>query len=448
MPETALRAAFLEADSAERIRAMMEDKDEAIIMYAMDLAAAIDREDIIPASLASHSSRDVRLKALDLVSLSENEYRQRLTEETESGVLAKVLSRGCSVVGTSGSEETLEEHLSSPDVRVRLAAISCLASSAPKRDMQMVKEYLTRAVGQIKDSSTEWSYVAKALGEIHHPAAVDLHMHLMNHPDRTVRKNAILSAGKSGHRELVPILVRLLASPESSSSARAALREFHERILGTLSDIFTDPYEDIEIRRQIPLVLAYIPNQQAVDILVGSLSNEDRLLRFRAIRALNQLRIGDNRLHFDADAIGDRIKAESERALWYDHAWKVLYSQRESADLLEQLLREKARQGREMVFRLLGLMLPPAAAHAAYNAIVEKDRLQHANAVEYLDSALSSEVRNWVLPLVEKKNGTFKEGTSEIVEVFAKSKDWVLRECARDAATRNAWIPSHPVEAE
>ena len=442
MPETALRAAFLEADSTDRIRAMMEDEDEATILYAMDLAAAIDRKDIIPASLASHSSRDVRLRALDLVSLTENEYRQRLTEETESGVLAKVLSRGCRVVGTSGSEETLEGHLSSPDVRVRLAAISCLAGSAPKQDMQMVKGYLTRAIGQIEDSSTEWSYVAKALGEIHHPAAVDLHMRLMNHPNRTVRKNAILSAGKSGHRELVPILVRFLASPESSSSARVALREFHERILGTLSDIFTDPYEDIEIRRQITLVLAHISNQQSVNVLMDALSNEDRIMRFRVIRALNQLRVGESRLHFDAETISGRIKAESERALWYDHAGDVLYPQNESADLLAQLIREKARQGREMVFRLLGLMLPPAAAHAAYNAIVEEEGPQTANAVEYLDSALSSQLRDWILPLVEEKKGTFKEGAAEIMDIFMESKDWVLRECAKDALANNARIKS------
>jgi len=95
-----------------------------------------------------------------------------------------------------------------------------------------------------------------------------------------------------------------------------------------------------------------------------------------------------------------------------------------------------------MVFRLLGLMLPPAAAHAAYNAIVEEEGPQTANAVEYLDSALSSQLRDWILPLVEEKKGTFKEGTAEIMDIFMESKDWVLRECAKDALAKNARIKS------
>ncbi len=444
VPESALRAAFLDNDSTEKIRVMMTEKEEESVLYAIELAVAIGRKDLVPAALARHPSSAVRLKAVDLVTLTENEYRQRLIEETESGVLARVLSRGCSIVDTSRSPVSLEEHLDSSDTRVRLAAVSCLANSTTKQDTHTVRMYLNAAIGQLDESSAEWEYVAKAIGEIRHPAAVDLHMRLMDHPSRTVRKNAILSAGRSGHRELVPILVRLLASHESSSAARVALQELHDRILGTLCDIFMDDKEDIEIRRQIPLVLAHIPKQQTVSALIDALSDDDGLLRFRAIKALNRLRIGGHELHFEAHAISGRIQVESEKALWYEHAKDLLYPQKESRDLLAQLLKEKSRRGRELVFRLLGLMLPPSAAHAAYKAIVEEDWSKKANAVEYLDNVLSSRLKKWVMPLVEAKKGVFKDEVPAVLETFTQSQDWVLRECTRNALEKGNWLEAYP----
>jgi HEAT repeat protein len=439
MPETALRAAFLNKASTDEIRAMMEGDDEESVLYAMELAVAIGRTDLIPASLAEHRSGAVRSKAIDLVSLTENEYLKRLNEETESEVLAKVMFRGCSVVGPAGSLSSPEDHLQAEDIRIRLAAVSCLAHGTPADNTGKVREYLDTAIGRLKESSEEWNYVAEAIGEIHHPAAIELHKKLMHHPNRTVRKKAILSAGRSGQRELVSTLVRLLASPDVSSTARVALREFHDRILGTLSDVLLDSRDTIEIRRQIPLILAQIPSQQTVDALIRALSDEDGILRFRSLRALNRLRIAGHDFQFNIDAVSRHIEAESEKVLWYEYARGTLYPQKENRDLLAQLLKEKSEQGRERVFRLLGLILPPSAAHASYNAIVEEGKSRKANAVEYLDSALPAQLKKWVLPLIEARELTFEDTVSTIIEKFLKSRDWVLQECAKDAVKKNQW---------
>ncbi len=444
-PELALRAAFLDKDSIDRIRAMLEEKDEEAVLYGIELAVAIGREDIVPPSLARHLSRAVRFKAVEIVSLTDAEFQKRLKEETDPAIRARILSRGCSVVGAAGAFSSRAEYLSSTDVRLRMAAVSCLALSAPAQDVNTVNGYLAKAIGDLDESSEEWNYVAEAIGEIQHPAAVDLHIRLIAHPRRSVRNRAILSAGRSGHRELVPVLVRLLASRETSNAARLALREFNGRILGTLSDIFVDSYEDIEIRRQLPLVLAHIPMQRTVNVLIQALSDDDGLLRFRAIRALNRLRIDGRKLRFDADTIGARVEAEGEKALWYEHALTILYNKKESTDLLHQLLGEKIEQGRERVFRLLGLILPPEAAHAAYKAIVEQDRSKKANAAEYLDSVLSSQLKKWVLPLIGAKKIVFTDRMPEVIDAFLRSKDRVLRECTLNALEKNHW--SRPVPA-
>lgn len=439
IPEFAMKAAFRDKDSLGKIRSMMNESDEEVVLYAIDLAVAIDRKDLIPDSLISHHSRSVRYKALDIVSMDEGDFRSRLKEEPDSAVRAKVLSRGCSRADSAEAVPSPQEHLYSSDVRIRLAAVACLANSTPADDLETVQGYLQKAIGKLEESSEEWHHIAEMIGEINHPAVVQLHARLMNHPNRGIRRNAILAAGRSGHRDLVPILIQLLASRESSSMARKALQEYKDRILGTLMDILKDPGEDVEIRRQIPLILEHIPSQNTVNVLIEALSDEDGLLRFRSIKALNRLRIGEQTFNFNADAISSQIAIESEKVLWYKHSKSVLYSNKESRDLLAQLLKDKINQGRERAFRLLGLVLPPTAAHAAYKAIVEENRAKKANAVEYLDNVLSPQLKKWVMQLVETRKITFRDKMPDILGAFVRSKDLILRDCALDAARKNRW---------
>lgn len=437
-PGHALQAAFLDRESTERVRAMLEERQEDVVLYAIELALAIGRRELIPAHLLRHPSPSIRSRALDVLPMTADDLERTLREEEDPRIRARILARGYSMRPASESPAAPDEHLRSGDIHMRLAAVTGLLHHTPPQDIQTARDYLRMAVGPLDDDSAEWVFVAEALGEIHHPAVVGLHMRLMAHPDRAVRRKAILSAGRAGQRELVPVLVRMLAARDSSSAARSALEEYGERILGTLGDIFTDPFEDMEIRRQIPLVLGRLPSQRTVDILTEALEEEDGLLGLRTIGALNRLRISGRDLRFEEKAVTSRIRAEGKRALRYEHALHELYPD-PTGDLLEQLLREKIQQGRERVFRLLGLVLPPAAAHAAYRAILEKDSAMRANGIEYLDNALPAALRKWVLPLLESRKEAPDAPVSVILEEFCRSRDPVLRECAQDAVARRRW---------
>ena len=199
-----------------------------------------------------------------------------------------------------------------------------------------------------------------------------------------------------------------------------------------------------QARRLFPLILARIPSQNTVNLLIEALSDEDGMLRFRAIKGLNRLRIGDQAFNFDAKAIRASIVIESERALWFKHALTELYSEKKSRDLLAQLLKDKIHQGLECVFRLLGLVLPPTAAHAAYNAIVEENPSKKANALEYLDNVLSPQLKKWVLQLVGTRRMKFRDRIPDILDRFIKSKDRILHECTLDAAGKNRWTEFLP----
>jgi HEAT repeat protein len=294
---------------------------------------------------------------------------------------------------------------------------------------------------ELGPDAREWEEVAEALGDIPHPEAAELHLRLLHQPDPSVKKAAILSAGRAGRRELVPFLMPLLRDLRWGADVRLCLREYGPRILGTLADVFKDPSEDIEIRRSIPLVLAYLPQQESVNILLDGLFDYDGLLRYRAIRALGKLRLLDPELRFDQRKVGLLLREESEDTMWCRQALAALYPGGDSQDLLEQLFKDKISRGKDRVFRLLALLLPPTAAISALLAMAEDDRLKRAAVTEFLDNVLPGKLRDYVLPVIEPKAKLLRTALTvrQILEACLRNPDPILRECTAEAIGKNRW---------
>jgi AAA family ATP:ADP antiporter len=441
LPRSTMTTVFDNQLSIATLRSMLASRDEEVVIYAMETAAALRHPDWIPRELVTHPSARVRLKALELAPLTEGELLERAKADSNSTVRASAIMRASKLPVSGHAAKGLAYFLQSPDLRVRLSALAALAREENGFEKGGIKKVLDELAAELGPNSPQWNDVAETLGEISSPEAVELHLRLLQHPDRVVKKSAILSAGRAGHREMVPFLVPLLADTKWAAEVRVALREYGPRILGTLADTFKDPTEDLEIRRSIPLVLAYIPQQESVDILLDGLFDYDGLLRYRAIRALGKLRILDPDLSFDVGKVGLRIREESELVIWHRQALMVLYPAGGSQDLLAQLLKDKVERGRDRVFRLLALLLPPTAAVASLLAMTEDDRLRRAAVAEFLDNVLPGKLREYVLPVIEPKaeiSGP-KLGVPEILEACLHSPDAILRECAADAIAKRRW---------
>lgn len=442
VPESALRSAFRDPESLQTLRDMMNDPDEEVVLYAMEVALAVGRRDWLSKKLLDHPSRNVRLRAIEEIPLTADDLLARLRDEPDIQVRAKAMGRACRVNRPESPLAAVYEQLAVPDLRLRLAALSCLAQQVSEAEAAPLRRYLLSVTADLPEDSIRWKDVAEALGEIRHAAALDLHLKLLHHPNPEVRLEAVRSAGRAGHRALVPFLIRMLSDRRLASPAERALQEYGPRILGTLGDVLRDPAEPMEVRRAIPGVLAGIPHQGAVDLLVEALEQPDGALRFHSLRALNKLRVRDESFRFDRALLARRIQEEAEKAQAHRRALAALYPQA-TGDLLEQLLREKLLQARERVFRLLGLILPPSSAHAAYNALLGDDRARRASAAEYLDNALPEELRQCVLPLAETRPLPTSESARKILESFLHGSDLLLAECAADAIRKNRW-PEFP----
>ena len=381
------------------------------------------------------------MKALEIVPMTEHEILDRVRTESDSAVRASGIVRACRVALPGEPFAALQRYLRVPSLKVRLAVLVCLARETSEHNAQALKDQLAQMTSELEEASEQWKDVAEALGEIRHPATVDLHIRLLRHQNLQVRKEAIRSAARSQQRELVPFLVRLLADRDLGAEARRALQEWGPRILGTMSDILRDPGEDIEIRRSIPLVLAYVPSQATADLLLECLFDYDGLLRYRAIRAVGKLHAIDPDLRIDPERVGLCIREDCGKTLGYQQALACLYPKGDSSDFLALLLNDKINYGRERVFRLLGLILPKRDAYACFVATKEEDRLKKAHVAEYLENVLPATLKESVLAFVEAKIKESREAddVARILETFMKSPDPILRDCVMDAIAKGRW---------
>jgi len=450
LPAPIIREVFSEAKSVASLRTMFSSSDEEVVLAAIQMAAALRRPHWIPQELTAHPSARVRAKAVELAPLSEEGLLERVKKESNSTVRASAIlrvARETSSVGRPGAG--LMRFLRAPDLRVRLSALVALARQNSEISSGTIKSALDQIAAELGPDSREWEEVAEALGDIPHPEAAELHLRLLQHSDPSVKKAAILSAGRAGHRELVPFLMPMLRDPRWGPDVRLCLREYGPRILGQLADILKDPSEQIEIRRSIPLVLAYLPQQESVDILLDGLFDYDGLLRYRSIRALGKLRLLDSELRFDRQKVGLILREESEDAIWCRQALAALYPSGGSNDFLELLLKDKVNRGKDRVFRLLALLLPPTAAISALLAMAEGDRLKRAAVAEFLDNVLPGKLRDYVLPVIEPKAKLLRPTLTvrQILEACLRNPDPILRECAAEAIGKNRWPDFAPDRA-
>ena len=441
LPKSTIRTVFDNQLSVATLKSMLASPDEEVVIYAMETAVALGRQNWIPHGLAAHRSVRVRLKATELASLSEEELLDRAKADSDSTVRVSAIMRASKLTVSGRTPRGVDYFLQSPDLGIRLSALVALSREGSSLGEGRIRRLLESIFSELEPQSAEWKMIAETMDEISNPEAAEFHLRLLHHADPTVRREAILSAGRAGHRELVPFLISLLADARLAADVRVGLRDYGPRILGMLSDVFKDPTVELEIRRSIPLVLAYIPHQEAVDILLDGLFDYDSLLRYRTIRALGKLRLLDADLKFDTVKVSLRIREESETTLWHRQALAALYPSDGSGDLLSKLLREKIERGKDRVLRLLTLLLPPTAAVASLLAMTEDDRLRRAAVAEFLDNVLPGRLRDYVLPVIEPRPRSFKtrQSASDMLDACLRSPDPILRECAAAAVAKGRW---------
>ncbi len=124
-----------------------------------------------------------------------------------------------------------------------------------------------------------------------------------------------------------------------------------------------------------------------VNELLEMLDNEET--RPEAVRELYRRRAYLSDLEFAEEKIERILKAE------------IKAYRKRAKQVKEVAITAESQQSLERVFRLLGLLYPPADIYYAYHAITSGSLHLKANALEFLDNVLHPEIKRSLIPVIE-----------------------------------------------
>jgi ATP/ADP translocase len=393
----------------------LRGNNEREIIYALDLLSSVEDEslsgDLEP--LLKHSSADVRVRALRLLlnvgSESHVSAIEPLIRDAEAGVRLAAIRFVVERAGRDPVEMFTANVATSPEVAATV--LRYIAGHGTPGQRQTVgatgvEALLERSYKEERGDDIRME-VARAIGNpevVDAPEVKNVLYGLLQDPSARVADEALLAMGKTHDREYVPTLINTLGDRHRRRTARAALVEYGDAVVGTLSDILGDERSDIMIRRYLPLVFNDIPTQKSVDALTAAITGVDSSVRFRIIKALNKLRRRYPDLKIEDKAIDNAFVEETK--IYYEILQISALQKRpggsEAEALLARALDERLTFNLERIFRLLGLSHPPRDIHSAYLGIVSAEKSRHASAVEFLDNVVGRNVKKYLFPIIDR----------------------------------------------
>lgn len=203
--------------------------------------------------------------------------------------------------------------------------------------------------------------------------------------------------------DLVPHILPLVAWDQAAPAALHALVQLAPRCTGTIVDALLDTDRDFTIRRRLPAVLTAGDPGLAAWALWRALSDTRFEVRYRAGRALLELRHGNHTMPFTAQDAYDLVDKELSVERTVLKTYRLLDSEPQIAKNhgAEPLSTVSSSTALAHIFNILALALPPEPVRIAFQSLHTQDYDLRATALEYLESALPADLSEKLWPLID-----------------------------------------------
>jgi len=384
------------------------------VLYALEMLGGIQSPSLADAvrPLLGHESPEVRQRALKVLAenggLEDRGAVEGLIEDPDLAVRSSALSFLVHHRATDDEAAAEVAELLHGPAGSRNAAVEFLAtdpSAEPYREL-LDSDAVEAVLADGSESGTEGRRVLAGIDWL--PAGYDgkLWERLLDDPQRSVVEAAMGGIGRRGDLDHTDWLLQRLDDRNLKSRSRLALAEMarsHESILVRLDACLkgTDPVE-IRTLVEIPRILARVPSQASVEMLLGILPDCDSALRYESLKALGKLRAGYSHLRFDSRPVAAELLIEADRYADLARLEPLLPNMGESAQLLTRAVQEVQQRRLESVFRMLGLLYPAQDLLNAYRGLVSGHRQLRASAREFLDNLLNPDHRQLLESLLDE----------------------------------------------
>ncbi len=221
---------------------------------------------------------------------------------------------------------------------------------------------------------------------------------LMKDDDKSVRRSAILSAGKTRKPEFIPLLIRNVENHEFRLQALASLENMGENALTELFKLFLNSEGKIEMQFQIITTIRKIGSDNALRFIKSLLNYPDKQLKDIAIGTLGKM---DFRVSQSDKALFSQF-LETE-ILDYTAMTAVLIDLNRdlpNSELLKRIENSQKRK-KQKIFALLSVMYDTTAMQLIKENLESKDKTAQNFAIEVADTVVDEKHKIFVLPIFE-----------------------------------------------
>ncbi|MBI1750407.1 MAG: hypothetical protein HY234_16010 [Acidobacteria bacterium] len=399
-------APVLDRSTLDIFAANLRPADPKDLLYSLSLFEVGKQQAAHPAvrELLSHPDAAVRQKALSILAGARDRtvlpQVEKLLRDPSLEVRTEALLYLChhSHVDPLAYIQQLGEFA---DFSIRSAMVAFLARPGATQNLDAARVLLDAMVAEPGPEGQRTRLeAARLIGGL--PDEFDPQLRrLLADGDPEVIRQAIRAVGQLNKRRLVLKLLDRLGDVRLTADVAETLAKFGDRIVGTLRDHLADVSVSLEVRREIPGVLARIGSHSAERALMENLLEADAMLRFRILSALNKMHRTHPEITVDTQMVETVLAAE---ILGHYRSYQILSTfdgKLESEDPVARALRESMGQEVERIFRLLSLLYPQYDLHSAYVGLQSESATVHANALEFLDNVLKPHLRAVLVPLLD-----------------------------------------------
>ncbi len=417
-----IRIDITEAATVKTLVEALDSSNDREVVYALNMLSAVkdDRVFDAVAGLLDRRSAEVRLKAFSVLKRYPEKLSvdslERLLADSDPSIRREAVGLLAAIENDEGHRVGLAGYLRHEDLRIRIAALNCAVECGSDEERALIDRDMILDLMDYpgEERSLVRASIARAIGELKYEELYYCIRRLLEDPSAPVVKAAIQSAGESGSEEFIDPLLGKLRESHCRPSAIAALASYGPGLLDRLRTSLLDETTDLRIRTNIPRVISRIPDQAAIDTLLGVLPEVAPIHRYPVVRALNKLRDRFEQLRFPESLLTTSLIDESRH---YYETYQMLYRNGQAVkspavELLTRTLQEKLDQNLERIFRLLGLCYATKDIVNAYRGIIGDNPIQRGSAIELLDNLLEGERKRHLFPIVDDipPETTIREG--------------------------------------
>jgi ATP:ADP antiporter, AAA family len=266
---------------------------------------------------------------------------------------------------------------------------------------QVMSTYVERLLDRGPDAEVEKMELAKAVGLMAPDSLLaGCLTRLIGDESPSVAALALKSAAKLKREEFIPAVIRRLRRVGTLEDAMDALQAYGDRAVGALETALRDPATELLVRSAIVEVLGRIGTPRAVRILTEELEYGSGELDGRLIDILDRLQASKVPIPLPAAAARRKTKALIKK---FCRDFLDLHRDGQGPDelRLRHLLARNLEAVFGDIFRMLGFFYPQKDVRRAYQNIRSGTPHAVAHAVEWLDNALSRDLHDVLVPLVD-----------------------------------------------